>query len=144
MVTKGGWVLLALKVAPLDRIRLMKALFLFWWRSQKEIPQYFKFEPYLYGPYSLEVYYVLDRLLDAGLIMQLPHSIQQRAEYYLTRRGEMEAIKAAQTADVEVLKKLEQVVKEVARLDFNELLRQVYSEAPEYAVKSLVRDVILG
>ncbi len=144
MVTKGGWVLLALKVAPLDRIRLMKALFLFWWRHRGEIPEYFKFEPYLYGPYSLEVYSVLDQLLDAGLIMQLPHSMQQYAEYYLTRRGDIEAAKVEQNVDSGMLEKLQQVVREVSRLGFNELLRRVYSEAPEYAAKSLVKDVVLG
>jgi hypothetical protein len=77
MPSSSDWVLLVLRKAPLDRIRIMKALFLIWYRSGKSIPDFFSFEPYLYGPYSLEVYAALKNLVDADLAVQPPHHIHQ-------------------------------------------------------------------
>ena len=66
MISKRDWILLALRKTPLDRIRLMKTLFLVWNRSGRSIAGYFEFEPYLYGPCSLEMYSVLDDLTEHG------------------------------------------------------------------------------
>ena len=137
--SKKHWILLALKTAPLDRIQLMKTLFLLWYRSDRKIAGYFHFEPYLYGPYSLEVYSVLAELSGEGLIVQAPQPVSGRAKYYLTRQG-MTAVEGSQKAvGTEMFQSLQSVVQEVAQLGFYELLKRVYSEAPEFAVNSIVR-----
>ncbi len=141
-ISKKEWILLALRKAPLDRIHLMKALFLVWKRSGKNIPEYFDFVPYLYGPCSFEVYSVLDNLLSQGLIIQPSHSPQRSIGYYLTKQGRIEAESVANTADLSKIEMLELVVEKVSQLGFHELLKEVYSEAPEFAVNSLVREVI--
>lgn len=137
--SKRDWILLTLAKAPLDRIHLMKALFLFWIRSGKNIPDYFTFKPYLYGPYSLPIYSELNNLKNVGLIVQPPHSIHQWANYYLTERGQVIAEEARKLANPDRLSLLEQVIQEVSQLGFHDLLKKVYSEAPEFATKSILR-----
>ncbi|GAB4370656.1 MAG: hypothetical protein Kow00128_17880 [Deltaproteobacteria bacterium] len=44
-LSKRDWLLLLLRQRPLDRIRLMKALFLIWHRTGRELPNYYEFNP---------------------------------------------------------------------------------------------------
>lgn len=141
-IEKKDWILLALRESPLDRIHIMKALFLVWNRSGRNMPDYFKFEPYLYGPCSFEIYSVLYDLSKEGFIVQPPHPMRQWAKYYLTDRGKIVADEAAKRANPDIVGLLEQVAHEVAQLGFSELLRRVYSEAPEFEVKSLMGVII--
>ena len=139
MLQKKDWILLFLREAPLDRIHLMKALFLLWYRSGRDIPNYFVFEPYLYGPCSFEVYSILDGLTKEGLLVQPLQPAQQWARYYLTTKGMRQAKKAGDTAGPETIGKIKEITREVSRLGFYELLRKVYTEAPEFAKQSIIR-----
>lgn len=139
---KKDWVLLALRRTPLDRIHIMKTLFLIWHRSERNIPDYFKFEPYLYGPCSFEVYSALADLQAEGLIVQPPHPVPQWVNYYLTAKGKKESEESAKRAYPEALELIEKVVDETSRLNFSELLRKVYAEAPGFAVNSMFREVM--
>jgi len=141
-LTKKDWILLALRRIPLDRIHIMKTLFLIWHRSERNIPDYFEFEPYLYGPCSFEVYSVLADLQADGLIVQPPHPVPQWVNYYLTAKGKREAEEAEKGISPTTLELIEKVAEEISRLDFSELLRQVYSEAPDFAVNSMFREAI--
>ena len=138
---KAKWILAMLRISPLDRIHLMKALFLFQ-RRVGQIPDYFHFEPYLYGPCSFEVYEVLAILEKEGLVVRPFHPIPQWVAYYLTDRGKKEVERAAKDLPPELLQCLEEVTREVSRLGFYELLQRVYKEAPEFAVNSLLRGVL--
>lgn len=145
MLKKHEWILLALRYKPLDRVRLMKALFLFWWHHKDRLEGFFTFQPYLYGPCSFEVYRVLEVLEQKRLIVQLPQPIQEWSPYYLTPRGEREAEKAkARLAEEspELAEAFRSTVEEVARLSFRNLLRRVYGEAPEYATRSVIREAV--
>gem|GEM_PF-4604179 len=57
---------------------------LIWNRSGRNIPGYFWFEPYLYGPCSFEVYSLLDDLCARRLMVQLPHPVEWWPEHCLT------------------------------------------------------------
>jgi len=138
---KAKWILAILRIAPLDRIHIMKALFLFQ-RRVGEIPDYFHFEPYLYGPCSFEVYKVLATLEDDGIIIRPLHPMPQWVEYYLTRRGKKEADRAVNDIAPDLLQRLEEITKEVSQLGFYELLRRVYEEAPDFAMNSILRGVL--
>lgn len=145
MRDKREWILLALHYKPLDRVRLMKALFLFWWHNRERLEEFFSFEPYLYGPCSFEVYRALEALEREHLIVQLPQPVRERAPYYLTPRGtqasaEFEARLQAETPDL--LDEFRSTVEEVAQLSFRSLLRKVYGDAPEYATRSVIREAI--
>ncbi|PIS24984.1 MAG: hypothetical protein COT45_03240 [bacterium (Candidatus Stahlbacteria) CG08_land_8_20_14_0_20_40_26] len=139
---KKDWVLLLLRRTPLDRIHIMKALFLIWHRSGRKIQDYFKFEPYLYGPCSFEVYAVLDNLQANGRIIQPPHPMPQWVNYYLTEKGGKEVEEVAKKVSPDTLKLIESVVNEVSGVKFYELLKKVYDEAPDFAVNSIFKEVV--
>ncbi len=142
IVPKRDWILLALRKKPLDRIRIMKTLFLLWHRSGRNIRGYFHFEPYLYGPCSFDVYTELNQLMKEGAIVQPVYPIQQWAPYYLTPKGLRLAEKARKRVEPEKRKQIEQIVEEISQIGFYELLRRVYSESPDFARNSLLREVI--
>ncbi|MEW6377812.1 MAG: hypothetical protein AB1502_18735 [Thermodesulfobacteriota bacterium] len=141
-ITKSDWIILILRKSPLDRIHIMKALFLIWHRSRRKMQDYYYFEPYLYGPYSLEVYSDLRNFLGQGLVVQPPHSVQQWANYYLTVQGHKKAEEIVAKIDRTDIALIENIVEEVSHLDFIELLRKVYREAPDFAVSSVLKEVI--
>jgi aminoglycoside/choline kinase family phosphotransferase len=141
-LTKRDWILLALKKSPMDRIHLMKALFLVWHRTGCNAPGYFQFQPYLYGPCSKDVYATLDQMLTDNLIVQPPHSAQRWANYYLTRQGQALSTRISERYESGLVAVLNEVVEEVSELDFDALLRRVYREAPEFAVQTVVRSAL--
>jgi len=136
---KKDWILLVLRQIPLDRIHIMKTLFLIWHRSGRKITDYFEFLPYLYGPCSFEVYSILEGLLADGYIVQPGHLMPQWVNYYLTDKGKKEAAEAEKKATPNILKLIEEVVNEVSQLNFSELLKKVYTESPEFAINSMFR-----
>jgi uncharacterized protein YwgA len=138
---KAKWILAMLRISPLDRIHIMKALFLLQ-RRAGEIPDYFQFKPYLYGPCSFEVYDVLAALEREGLVVRPLDPMPQWVAYYLTERGKKEAEKAVCDLDPKLRECLEAVTREVSRLGFYELLKRVYDEAPEFAENSLLKGVL--
>ena len=142
VVPKRDWILLALRKRPLDRIRIMKTLFLLWHRSGRNIEGYFHFEPYLYGPCSFDVYTELNQLMKEGAIVQPVYPIQHWAPYYLTPKGIKLAEEAKRRVEIEKRKQIEKIADEVSQLGFYELLRRVYSESPDFAKNSLLKGVI--
>jgi uncharacterized protein YwgA len=138
---KAKWILAMLRISPLDRIHIMKALFLFQ-RRAGEIPDYFHFEPYLFGPCSFEVYDALTALESEGLVVRPAHPTPQWVAYYLTERGEKEAEAAVRALDPQLRERLEAVAQEVSQLGFYDLLKRVYEEAPEFAVNSVVKEIL--
>jgi len=141
-LTKKDWILLVLKQASLDRIHIMKAAFLIWHRSGRNIPDYFEFIPYLYGPCSFEVYSVLGDLQTDGFILQPPHPLPRWVNYHLTDKGKREAEQATKRTPHDTLRVIGQVCKEISHLGFFGLLQRVYAEAPDFAVNSMFRGVI--
>jgi len=136
-IDRKEWILLLLSEEPLDRIHIMKALFLIWLRSGKHIKGFFKFEPYLYGPYSLDVYSELDSLLSDGSISQPPYSAKSWVSYFITDEGMKNVNDIKNEIKPEIRKLISSVVKEISSLDFFSLLRKVYREAPDFAKKSI-------
>ena len=130
-----GQILVALEAAPLDRIRLMKTLFLVWYRSGRPNTGPFDFQPYLYGPCALDLYTAVDGLKARGLVI----SHQPRSPvYHLTESGKREAV----TAPVDA--RLRALVAEIARWAVGEglsgLINQVYAEAPDFAAQADVSE----
>lgn len=135
---KKDWLLLLLREKPLDRIRLMKALFLIWHRSNRRIDGFYEFVPYMYGPCSFELYRELDSAQQKQFVTQAPHSILKWAPYFLTDRGELVAADASKLVRPEVASLIKSVANEVYTEGFHDLLRKVYAEAPDFATQSVV------
>ena len=141
-IAKHEWIILLLRQTPLDRIRIMKSLFLIWLRSKRNIEDYYHFEPYLYGPCSFRVYSELRNLLAHGLVTQSPHPVQQWANYYLTAEGHAQSNEAVKKVNPDTLELIESTLEEVSHLSFSDLLRRVYNQAPEFAVNSVLKGVV--
>jgi hypothetical protein len=141
-MSQGDWLLVFLAETPLDRLRLMKALFLFWHRQEKRLEGYFDFQPYLYGPFSFEMFGVLERLEAPGLVSRAPDEQPRYATYYLTRKGRQRAHEIGRRLDPDVLDDVRRTASEVSGLGFMDLLRRVYREAPEYASRTRVESAL--
>ena len=135
-------VLYAIGQSPMDRIHLMKALFLPWYRAGKSVPNYFSFEPYLYGPCSFDVYASLDRLLDLGLVAKVPGFNERWSKLRVTAVGSEVLKEVGGTIDAALAARIDKSVSEVSGLDLGGLLEKVYTEAPEFAVRSVYLPVL--
>lgn len=129
-------ILAALNAAPLDRIRLMKALFLAWHKQGQPTDGPFHFEPYLYGPFALDVYGELEAAKREGLIAQPSYPIDRRTPYYLTEKGRTAVMESQRREDVP-WEMLTTYARWAAQQSFSSLLTQVYQEAPEFAQQSV-------
>lgn len=139
-LVKQAQVLIALQTVPLDRIRLMKTLFLVWYRGGRPSENTFNFIPYLYGPCAFELYRVLKELEQQGLVIQPSHQISKWTPYYLTESGKEASTEAAMIVDDAQTRAIQQTARWAAQQSFRSLLNAVYSEAPDYAVSSLLRE----
>lgn len=132
-------ILVALDAAPLDRIHLMKTIFLYWHRSGRPSDGPFEFKPYLYGPCAFDLYRALDFLVFHRFAIQLPHQPEKAVPYYITALGRKAMRRIALPEDErETIKK---IARNVAGLDLKALLTAVYREAPDFASKSLLREL---
>ncbi len=141
-LSKKYSLLLALRENALDRIHIMKALFLIWHRSGRNIKDYFIFVPYLYGPCSFDVYSALEDLQSEDLIIRPLHSVPQWVSYHLTERGRRKADEIEKSLSQNTLKLIKDVVNEISELDFYGLLKKVYTEAPDFAINSIFKGVM--
>lgn len=129
-------ILAALSAAPLDRVRLMKTLFLFWYRRGKPRSGPFRFRPYLYGPCAFDLYGALEDMEREGLVVQAPHPVQRWGRYYLTELGTKALALAGLTR--EDTEGIGEIANWAAMQGFRSLLEQVYREAPDYASESVL------
>lgn len=137
-LNKRDWLLLLLHQKPLDRIRLMKALFLIWHRSGRHLEDYYEFTPYMYGPCSFDLYTELETLEQEHLVSQAPHPVAQWASYFLTPVGQSKAAAIQHVAGPQTVHLVRSIAEEVASLGFHALLRKVYSEAPDFASRTVL------
>ena len=125
------------KLEMMSPIQIMKALFLFKMELNLSDSEFYKFEPYLYGPCSFEVYSDLASLQLQGLADTEP-SFWGWKYYRLTDKGRSIAEKVVREMDKDKLDTLQRVKNIVMSKSFMELLRYVYDKYPEYAKNSIV------
>lgn len=117
-------------------IQVMKGIFLIC----KEIEAFknlYKFEPYLYGPCSFEIYFDLRQLIVKGIVQEHTQEIHYWSLYSLTGSGEEIAKEIIQKIPKESLEKISDIKKTITKLPFIELLRFIYRKYPDYAGKSI-------
>lgn len=117
-------------------VRIMKAMFLFEKRGGLTGHSY-RFEPYDYGPFSIFVYRDLELLEAKGLIERVPSPGRNWSYVRLTAEGRSLVKELKEEVTPEQLKLISEVYNEVWGKGFAELLRYIYKEYPEYAVKSV-------
>lgn len=138
---RKDWILLLLHAAKdghLDRVRIVKGLFLLSQESPESLENFYRFYPYLYGPFSDEIYSDLDELIEENLIatdLNIPPSWSQ---YRLTDNGTSRAKKLWKALSKPIQKMLTEIAKTVQSLSFSKLLIYVYGKYPEYAKESVL------
>lgn len=140
-LSRQDWLLLSLygAKAPVDRVRLQKTLFLFSMRSKVPAAEQYKFEPYLYGPFSFQLYPDLDKLVAVGWLRQEPLAGTTSPGYSLTAVGTSVAAQLAAKAPEARVRVLSDIREWVQAQSFRSLLVNVYRLYPTFAVKSVFR-----
>ncbi len=126
----------------LDPIRIMKALFIVCKKSPPEylggMPPY-EFHPYLYGPYSEQVYQDLSELEELNLIQKVAVPGRTWSYYVPTEKGKEISGSAISAYDDKLRRYIQKIYDFVQGRDFAALLGEVYRAFPEYAVRSVFR-----
>jgi uncharacterized protein YwgA len=119
----------------IDRIRIMKGIFLLSKDAVRPPELNYRFVPYDYGPFTPEIYRDIDALLADGFIEP---DTYDRA-YRVTDAGRVRLDHAS--FDTSAAARLDELRAEVTDLSFRELLRKVYQEHPESASRSVARNL---
>jgi len=113
---------------------------------EKELhPNYYRFEPADYGPFSWQLSKDVDFLVSTGFLEQTIKAATEgkKYEYTITGRG-TELVERVLNDGVwsgklsEILSALDRLKRENNRRDLRRLLHDVYSKYPEYARKSRI------
>ena len=132
---RRDWLLLVIG-DQLEPIQIQKALFKFSKESGADTNELYQFEPYNWGPCSFDVYSDLSDLREQGLIDAVP-SGRGWSFYSQTDIGRRLSAELRERASPPLLASLDQIRQFVTDRPFEALLRDVYSDYPEYAAKSL-------
>lgn len=136
------WILFAISFTDqkgLSPVRLQKSLFLL----GKELPKvvgsnYYRFVPYNYGPFCIDIYQDLDTLISDGYIEAIPHPNSRWSDYRLTSKGQehIDSI-TIKDKDAYVLEYLQSVIKWILNLSFQQLIATIYKIYPKYQKNSV-------
>ena len=118
----------------LDRIRLMKGMFLLSQEGPPPVQGLYDFRPYDWGPFSAEIYRDMSQLEGAGWVVAA--GAQPYEAYAATDAGRARAEGLREALSEAVLEKLTQLKKLTTSLSFLDLLEWVYERHPEYATRS--------
>lgn len=125
----------------LDPVRIMKGMFVF----SKEAPgtwistrERYKFKPYLYGPFSQDVYHDLDHLVNQGLVLMADVPDRSWKKYSLSPAGENLKSNLNESKLPEAIYFLNKTREWVSSLDFRALLSEIYKKYPKYASSSIL------
>jgi hypothetical protein len=144
-VDRAHWLLLFVDAAgraPVDPVRIQKGMFLLAMSGALPAAERYRFEPYLYGPMSRDVYrdvraFGERRLVDAhpveGASWQVVGSTHAGRQLAAALRRRARAERPAALAEVASLR---------SRLDglsFADLLGSIYDRYPAYASRSVFR-----
>ncbi len=144
MTARQDWLLLFIVGTEhydswVDRIRLMKGMFLFQEDGDAPPEVDYDFQPYDYGPFTREVYEDLEELGRRGLILEARDGKSYRAT--AAGRSRFEDLYEL-GLDAEAVERLRNLRVELDDLTFRQLLKRVYDAHPESAARSVARDVL--
>jgi uncharacterized protein YwgA len=128
--------------APIEgRTRLQKMVF----RVQQEHPELvdaggFPFQPYDYGPYSPELAETISDLIEAGALSETKRTLEDgervKYEYELEPDGRERVEEALRGGKRTLLQHFERVKQQYNQMALPDVLDEIYTEYPEYAVES--------
>lgn len=117
-------------------VQLQKVFFLLDRRLAGELDgPHFNFEPYLYGPFDKDVYYVVEALVVEGLMETVSEGSWK--SYRLTPMGQRVGEEQLANLSAPVKSKVQKIVNAVCKMSFRELVSFIYREYPEMRAKSV-------
>lgn len=138
---RKDWIMVLIHAAEdrhLDRVRIVKGLFLLSQESPDTLDNFYSFYAYLYGPFSDEIYSDLDELLEENLVAMDSNIAPAWSQYRLTEKGTARAKEIWESLSKPVQQKISEIVKNVLSLSFSKLLTYVYEKYPDYAKESVL------
>lgn len=124
-----------------DRIRLMKGMFLFQEEGDAPPEVDYDFQPYDYGPFTREVYEDLEELSRQGQIIEARDGKSYRATADGCSRID-DLVSHSLGLDPPAVEYLQNLRVELGDLSFRHLLKRVYDAHPESAARSVAKDVL--
>ena len=147
MPTRTDWLLRFIAGADgddgdLDRIHIMKGMFLFQEEHSPPSEVNYRFRPYDYGPFTSEIYDDLTALKAEGHLRAFEDGFAPgRERYYRVSASGREYLQRVAFDDEH-----EQVVlsvrREISGLNFHDLLKRVYRAHPASAARSIARGIL--
>lgn len=138
---RRDWILVLLHNArdgQLDRVRIVKGLFLLGQESPEPLENFYSFYAYLYGPFSDEIYYDLDELIEENLMARDLNIPPSWSQYRLTDKGRDRTIELWKALSKPIQQKLDEITKTVQSMSFSKLLTYVYNKYPDFAKESVL------
>lgn len=142
-LTPEQWLLFALSRAKdgrLSPIQAQKIMFLLGMEAKHYVgDRFYKFTPYLYGPYSSAIASDLEKMRSTGQIVAERPAPFQRATYLITVQGLREAEDIGKSVDAKMKGFVQLTVDWVKAQTFSNLLRSIYKKYPAYATQSIFK-----
>jgi uncharacterized protein YwgA len=142
-LNRRDWLLAGIALASdrgLSPIQIQKAMFLLRMEAANEVGrQFYRFEPYNYGPFSSAIYTDVDALVMAGLVREDTSRSSTYSRYFVTQAGKdrVESLRPEMPNEAEEY--LSDAVSWILRVNFTQLLKSIYAKYPRYAVNSVFR-----
>ena len=134
-------VLAAAKGAPLTPAQLQKSLFLLSESSMREKPEpFYEFEPYHYGPFAIEIYDDVNRLVASGSAAAIPAVAARWNTFAATPAGQAAAARIRPQLSDESHALIESTVEFVRSLSFSKLVKVIYTHFPRYRENSVFQE----
>lgn len=123
----------------LSPIKIMKGMFVINERQKALLPKdgRYEFHPYLFGPFTPDIYRDLEILEQHGLLASrnLPGMIWRF--YQATRQGKSVAKEFSENYPKELVDYIRKVKQWVTQTPLSDILRAIYREFPQYTVQSI-------
>lgn len=132
---KKDWLLIALG-ERLEPIQVQKTLFKFAEESGAEESERYDFEPYNWGPCSFDIYDDLAELREEGLVEFQPSGRGWNV-YHVTEKGTQAGLELRESVNSDLVSTMDDIREYVTSRSFSRLLKDVYSDYPSSAERSL-------
>jgi uncharacterized protein len=138
---RDKWALIILSLADdgeLTPVQVQKALFVLCQEAGDAVGKnFYKFEPYNYGPFDKDIYVDLENFSKDGLVEMEKVDGRKWTNYKITDAGRRMAKEVSSSSDEEIIEYAKNVVDWTKSLSFARLVGAIYKKYPDYAVNSV-------
>lgn len=139
-VSRENWLLVVIDEGmSLSPAQLQKSLFLLHKNHLKKVKNFYKFEPYAYGPFDADIYGDAHVLMEQELI-NIDNPMERGwRRYRITDTGNEAAAIIREKLDEKDFQAVSDAVDFVKTRSFSTLVRDIYQMHPEFKVNSVFK-----